>query len=761
MWRALELSGQQAFRKQLLKAVIYPLLFAFFLVSVLVFQLYRLTNSSKHLFSLDAISRQISDLESSILNSQNSVRGFLIRNDVLLLEPYIDFSNSAHLKLQELRAQLKEENGQPVLMTQIETLINQWLSEANQSINQKKLHPSSTPVLSDAGLNFVESIRRHLNEIEEIEQHKAQRAQAEMKRSEDFFLFLILTAVSLSFIALSIFARRQLRALAAHFGKVQLEISRSESQFRQLADTLPQLVFISDPVGLGLWFNEKWHNYTGTESKEMEGWGWQVVHHPGFLPEVLRRWDETVRNGTPMEMEFPLRGKDGSYKWFLCRTTPIRDDLGKIIKWFGTCTDIELSRHMREDKEFLAFSSDKINYDLDFNHTLQSVAECAVPRLADWVFIAFLEDHQNQRVSQIKMLHHNPQKSHLIDQFYKYSDKWNARVIWERIQNGKPEVVQKVSDELILQKVEGDRNQLELVRQLGTESYALFPLFSREAFLGAICFFRGDSGRNFSENDIQLCAEFARKVATSTENARLHEEVKAAIQQRDEFLSIASHELKTPLTSLLLQIQMLSRTLNQKTTEPEVGPPISRQELTGIVDFCQAQLGRVTDLLDELFDLTRIRLGRIQLNRFTVDLAQLVKEVCNRFQAEAKEKGASITLICEKPLQAQVDTNRFVQIVSNLITNAIKYGEGKPIQVFLYQSGTHSILVVQDEGVGISKDLQPKLFQRFERIRPSNQTTGLGLGLYITRQIVEAHGGTITVKSELGKGSAFTVSIPL
>lgn len=243
-------------------------------------------------------------------------------------------------------------------------------------------------------------------------------------------------------------------------------------------------------------------------------------------------------------------------------------------------------------------------------------------------------------------------------------------------------------------------------------------------------------------------------------------EARDALQARDEFVSIASHELKTPLTSLHLQLQLLGRNLEQTKkmkASPQEIAVIPVEQISKIVHSCIHQTKKLTALLDDLLDLTRIRLGKFELNLQEVNLVRIVKEVANRFQAEIDKKGIvlNIVIINEDAIGIW-DLLRIEQIVTNLISNAIKYGEGSPIDITILKDRDFNrvILEVKDQGVGIPLDLHAKIFERFERVAKDQRISGLGLGLYITRQIVEVHGGTIDVKSEIGRGAKFIVELP-
>src|SRR5712692_3280757 len=244
-------------------------------------------------------------------------------------------------------------------------------------------------------------------------------------------------------------------------------------------------------------------------------------------------------------------------------------------------------------------------------------------------------------------------------------------------------------------------------------------------------------------------------------------EIEQALQQalhlRDEFLSIAGHELMTPLTSLKLQIQILQRAID-KGYGPEVAERVKRA-----VENSDYQSKRLSKLIDQLLDLTRIRLGRLTLEPVELDLAELTQDVISRLGDEtilgeqSSAARASITIHGKGPLLGCWDQARIEQVITNLVTNAVKYGEGKPIEVRLSldESRSEARLVVRDYGIGIRPEDQARIFRRFERASSANQYPGLGLGLYIVRQIVDAHGGAIDVQSQPNEGSSFTVALPL
>jgi PAS domain S-box-containing protein len=253
--------------------------------------------------------------------------------------------------------------------------------------------------------------------------------------------------------------------------------------------------------------------------------------------------------------------------------------------------------------------------------------------------------------------------------------------------------------------------------------------------------------------------DILRWMGTSTDihdQKQVQADLALAIQARDEFLSIASHELKTPLTSLKLQSQLALRQIKKGSAAVYTKENVDERILQ-----TDKQANRLTRLVDDMLDIARIRSGRLTLNREDVDLSEVIGDVLDRLGPQLSDNGK---LLPTAPTCTDVngfwDRLRLEQVVTNLLTNAVRYGQGNPIQIYTYPSQRHVRFTIIDAGIGIADDLKVKIFDRFERAVDANEVSGMGLGLYITKQIVEAHGGTVTVESKLGVGSCFEVTLP-
>ncbi len=230
-------------------------------------------------------------------------------------------------------------------------------------------------------------------------------------------------------------------------------------------------------------------------------------------------------------------------------------------------------------------------------------------------------------------------------------------------------------------------------------------------------------------------------------------ETQEAVRVRDEFLSVAAHELRTPLTSLRLHLQLLLRQVAGSQPEPPA-------ELAPRARVLDRQLSRLAGLVNTLLDVSRLAAGRLSLEPRALDLAQLVRQMAEAFSEEFSRAGSALTLHVDGPLMGEWDSLRLEQVLVNLLSNAVKYGEGRPVEVSLVGEGPTAVLAVKDHGIGISEDGMARLFGKFERAVSERHYGGLGLGLYITRQLVEAMGGSITVRSAQGKGSTFILRLP-
>ena len=284
----------------------------------------------------------------------------------------------------------------------------------------------------------------------------------------------------------------------------------------------------------------------------------------------------------------------------------------------------------------------------------------------------------------------------------------------------------------------------------GTRSVLLLPIRQQGRALGVLYLENHLVENAFSAERVRVLQLLSSQVAISVENARLYRQAQDSIRQREEFLSVASHELQTPLAALQLAVQGILHGLE----------PGSDARLQRAGRVAARQTERLSALIDELLDLSRIRSGHLTMHLEPVDLTAVVRAVSDRFGPQAEEAGCLVRLSLPGPAVGRWDRRRVEQVVTNLLSNAVKFGRGHPIDLEVHNTGAGSALAVTDRGVGIPDDRIGRLFQRFERGSSSPSAGGLGLGLYITREIVTGLGGAVSVESQPGAGATFTVELP-
>jgi len=290
------------------------------------------------------------------------------------------------------------------------------------------------------------------------------------------------------------------------------------------------------------------------------------------------------------------------------------------------------------------------------------------------------------------------------------------------------------------------------LQRYGPHSVIIVPLGVRGRVLGTLGVMREAQGREYSVEERALLESLAVRAALAIEDARLYGAATQAVKARDELLSVAGHELKSPLNALQLQIHLLARMARDAVASDGLAERAERAARAG---------QRLGLLIDDLLDVSRLSSGRLGLKREEVDLAALTRELVQRMSEELALAGNEVRLVLERPVVGQWDRLRLEQVLVNLLSNAAKYGAGRPVTVSVDVVGRLARLAVHDEGIGVAPEEQERIFEQFGRSVSVQHFKGLGLGLWITRRIVEAHGGTIRLSSEPGRGSTFTVELPL
>ncbi len=363
----------------------------------------------------------------------------------------------------------------------------------------------------------------------------------------------------------------------------------------------------------------------------------------------------------------------------------------------------------------------------EFEAALVTVARLLVPELAEHCAIALCDDDRPGESRQVFVLYVDPGQTervrHLSPRAAEPAPPGAARVM----ATGQSELHEEVPASL-LPEWALDPEQLQLARDLRLDSAMVVPMGVRGRVFGAITLLSSRPGRRYGAEDLMLAEEIGRRAGTAIDNACLYRAAQQAIGVRDQFLAIASHELKTPLTALMLVIAFAQRAL-ERIPNP---PPLMGSKIAAL----SRQGRRLDQLVTNLLDVTRIRAGRLHVSIEQVDLAAVVREVTERHEQEATLAGCALEVVAGEPVIGQWDPSRVDQVVSNLLSNAIKYGPGKPISLVVRSDGDTALLSVTDRGIGIAPEDHERVFQRFERAVASGGVAGMGLGLWIVREIV-------------------------
>jgi len=532
-------------------------------------------------------------------------------------------------------------------------------------------------------------------------------------------------------------------------------LKKSEEGFRTVAEAIPQMVWTTDPDGRILYSNNRWKEYTGYSLEQSSGHGMLHELHPEDLALVLESWKKARLSGERFSLEYRLKRQDGVYRWFLGQALPLLGPSGTVTQWFGTVTDIDEMKRAQGMQAFLDSASLILSSSLDFKSTLQAVADLATSELADWCGIDLLNGQGV--LESVAVAHKDPAMVAFAREFRaRYpvemdSQGGSAQVV----RTGEPILYPEIPDELLVKGAK-DETHLAMMRKLKIRSFLIVPLSSNGRSFGTLTFVLSHAGRRYGPEDVAMAGELARRAALAIENTRILSELQEAVRARDEFLSIASHELRTPLTPIKLNLQRLGLMIRNGKAEA-----LPTDTIKKLVETSDRQLTRLTVLIDDLLDVARISAGRLTLNPEKQDLVAVITEACERYSAQAAGIGTTFELRAGGSVSLQFDRLRIEQVVINLLANAMKYAPGTRVTITVASTAAGAEVSVQDRGPGIANENLHRIFDRFERGDSSRSVGGLGLGLYISRQIVEAHGGRIRVESRLGQGATFLFDLPL
>lgn len=502
-----------------------------------------------------------------------------------------------------------------------------------------------------------------------------------------------------------------------------------EEQFRALAESIPQLAWMADASGSIYWYNRRWYDFTGTTIEQMRGWGWKAVHHPDHVDRVVERIQHSWDRGEPWEDTFPLRGRDGQYRWFLSRAEPIRDTDGRVVRWFGTNTDIterlEAERAVRE-------------------------SEAKLRRIADSGIVGVFYWNRSGAITEanaefLRMLGRSEE------------DLRAGRVNWHTLTP--PEWA--ATDATKVAELNEHGFTVNWEKEFAVADGGRVPVLIGAAFL-----------EGFMDRGIAVClditerrrAEAERELLLAVERAT-REAAERASRMRDEVMAVVAHDLRNPLQTIILS----AATLRQLPLDEA-----RRQQRLSVIQRTAKGMER---LIRDLLDAARIESGTFAVHQARIHVRALLDETLESFEAAAREQRVHLHCHVDDDVTPVLgDRDRLEQALSNLIGNALKFtppeGEVRlSARVIPDARGASRAsaggqatgmveIAIADTGSGIPVDHLAHVFDRFWQADRQGRA-GAGLGLSIVKGIVEAHGGTIRVESEVGEGTIFSFTVPI
>ena len=478
-------------------------------------------------------------------------------------------------------------------------------------------------------------------------------------------------------------------------------------------------------------------------------------------PGVGRTIDDLFPDATWVKdaVQKAMSGRTGTARgplgdrFYETRFAPVRDEKGQLLEVVGLASDTtelhEAEERLRRQAfrlEAQAEASRAFASGLDEQATLETVARRLSELIGDGSLIRLVSPDGKWLV---------PAAVHHPDPAREALRREELQAAPQRVDEGITARVLATGETLRIAELTREFVHANMKAEYwafldGSTSMLIAPLARRGQVFGHITLTRDLGGPGYTREDETLLDDLAHRAAQAIENSRLYGQAQAAVVARDEFLSIASHELRTPLTSLRLALENLRRMSGRDGAGGSVDRVLTASERAGL---------RLEKLVEALLDVSRIHMGRLELDVTEVELGAVVAEAAAELADELAQAGSPLDLRGE-PVVGRWDALRIGQVVVNLLANAAKYGAGRPVEIRYGAHGDVAFLQVRDHGIGVAEADQRHIFERFERAVSSQNYGGLGLGLYIVKRIVEAHGGSIRVESTPGAGATFLVELP-
>jgi PAS domain S-box-containing protein len=482
--------------------------------------------------------------------------------------------------------------------------------------------------------------------------------------------------------------------------------------------------------------------------------------HPDDREMVQRHVSDALYSQQPFTFDHRLVWPDGTIRWSHSRGRVIADAAGEVVTMVGSGQDITERKRAADAERLLSDASMALASSLDYTQTLATVANLAVREIADWCSIAIGDN--TGRHQTLAVAHRDPARVKWAEEYSRlHPPRFDTPTgVPQVLRTGQSEFYPEISRELLKTSMASEE-EWRVVEELQMRGAIIAPMSARGVTIGAITFIAAESRLRFTEDDVRLAERLASRAAIAIDNARLFDEARTARVEAEtanrakaDFLASMSHELRTPLNAIAGYAQLM---------EIEVLGPISDEQRGAIVRL-QRSRQHLSALVDQVLNFARIEAGKVSVDLRPVPVHEALTQLGDMIAPQATVKGLAYTFDgCPLDLTVLADRDRFDQIILNLLTNAVKFTDvGGAVRVSVERADPRVLIHVEDTGRGIPPDKQHEIFHPFVQLAADTRSTasGVGLGLAISRDLARAMGGDILVRSEVGKGSVFTVQLP-
>lgn len=727
-----------------------PYIFIVYLFSVLAWQLHSLSSISNWLDRTDKILWNLRNLDSFVLESHNNLRGYQLTKNEDYLDGVLTSRRNMEQVLQKLQAQSKDEK--VILMSkEFEEGFIRWNNYADKVISlEVRGQDTREMTLRRTGLNLIRPMRELIDQtIDEQLRQRALKKEALETGTMRLFFGSSVGLLLLSLFFVRIMARNKKWALALQeseqrYRQMLESATLAEARFRGLLESAYDLILISDNKGIIQFVNYQLCLKTGYSREELVGRAVEKLIPHNYLDRFYQFKENYINSpeskAIESSIELFIKKKDNQESPVEVTLSPFRThgtfQIAAIIR------DISERKTFEKRQAWLAEIGSILNTTLEPKKLIRDLGIFCLGKLADWCAVIPHEGDitvmREREKDEVQILEFERSSYPLIERLF------------ELIRNEDFFLESDISESR-LRELSFTEDQIRQIQMMGIKSVLICPLIGRDHLLGAVVHVR--THKNYLPCDLDFVHDITSRAALALDNARLYELAQNSIKIRDELLRIVSHDLKNPLTSIKLNIQML-----QKELEKQDGDEGKLKRVIAV----EKSVDKAIDLIQDLLESAKIETGGLELHKERINVTDLIQETESMFSSLAEERGIQLRFNLEGSnfRAVEADPERVHQVISNLMGNALKYtSSGGTISLKIKEGPTSLLISVSDNGPGIEEENQKKLFQKYWKDK-EGKGHNLGLGLAIAKGLVEAHGGKIWVESKINQGTTFYFTLP-